>query len=49
MTELFCDQCGREIKPREPHYTGVRDAMPYNIHPACREAFMKGMKRKINE
>jgi hypothetical protein len=50
MTEMFCDQCGREIKSRESHLTGVRDAMPYHIHLACREAFMRvGRAEQGNE
>ena len=36
----ICSQCGKEIKTREPFYTGIREDQHYWLHPECRAAWI---------
>ena len=38
---LLCNHCGKEIKTREPYFSGMKDEELYNLHPACRADFIK--------
>ena len=40
MTEV-CSYCGRKLNSREAVYMGVRDGIPYTLHPACRAEWVK--------
>jgi hypothetical protein len=31
----ICSHCGKEIGKNETYYTGKRDGIEYNLHPAC--------------
>ena len=33
---LACSHCGKEIKTREPYFSGMKDGELYNLHPSCR-------------
>jgi len=40
MTEN-CTYCGREIKEHMPSLIGMRDGEQYQLHPACRESYLR--------
>lgn len=40
MTEV-CSQCGKPLNSREAVYMGMRDGVPYTLHPSCRESWLR--------
>ena len=38
---MECSECGKKIGSRDVHYSGIRDNVPYRIHPACYSKWVK--------